>query len=360
MARRGRGEGTVGREGDRWVARVDLPPGPDGKRRRRRRRARTKTEAMEALKEMLKELEEVENPTGTRRTVGEAVQLYMTTRSDVNRSDGTVDIRESRARAIVKGLGSKQIGKLKVVDCDRFLREVAAGTYGRGRPLKADSVRRFKSLLIDVLRNEQRLGNLARNVAELAELPAFEIQAPADDDDGDSSTSIRRILSPSEFHALHNRATGSVQIIIDLCGRCGLRPSEARALRWTRVDLQERTIRIDAQMDSKNRLTKPKTRRSRRTVPIDSHTCQLLTSWQPLQHDQRARTWDRWDNTHDFVATTRVGTAHNGSNLRRSISGLCDDLDLDRYLPYELRNDQTVDSQAEDESDSGHPNEENR
>jgi len=288
------------------------------------------------LKELQKEVEAIDNPDGLRRTVAESVEFYLANRPNTGRAEMTIEIEASRGRTIAKGLGRREIGKLTVAECDRFLVKVAAGAFGR-KPLKADSVRRIRALLVAVLRNEQRLGNLARNVAELSEMPAFEQEAIADDDDGDSSSSVRRILSLDEYHRLRNGCDGAVQLFVDLCGRCGLRPSEARALRWSRLDLDEQTLRVDAQMSSKNKLVAPKTRRSRRTISIDRDTLLLLDRWRVDQTARRRSAGDRWDDQHDFVLTTRNGTAFDGSNLRDSLAVRCERLDLDVYLPYELR-----------------------
>ena len=273
---------------------------------------------------------------GLRRTVGEAVKFYIANRSKAGRSEKTIEIEESRGRTVIRGLGQREIGKLTVAECDRFLADLAAGKYGR-KPLQADSVRRFQSLLAKVIRNEQRLGNVAKNVAELSELPVFEARSVGDDDDGDSSTSIRRILDLGWYRLLRSGCTGSLQIFVDLCGRCGLRPSEAKALRWSRLDLDQGTLRIDAQLSSKNKLVAPKTRRSRRTISIDCDTAALLERWQPEQQGHRDQAGDRWDDSHDLVVTTRNGTPYDGSNLRSSLEVRCRRLDLDAYLPYELR-----------------------
>jgi integrase len=55
-------------------------------------------------------------------------------------------------------------------------------------------------------------------------------------------------------------------LLIDLSGRHGLRPAEARALRWSRVDLEARTLRIDAQINRRIEIVKAKTKRSVRTI----------------------------------------------------------------------------------------------
>lgn len=336
MSRRGRGEGTVGREGDSWVARIDLPVGPDGKRRRRRRRARTKSEALQALKELRAEIEAVDDPDGLRRTVAQAVEHFLSTRNNVGRSEKTIEIDHSRARTIVRGLGNRKLGNLTVNDCDRFLADLAAGEYGR-KMVKADTVRRHQALLTAAIRNEQRMGNVAKNVAELSELPRFTAPEVAEDDDGDSSTSVRRILTLGEYRRLHDACSGSLQILVDLCGRCGLRPSEARALRWSRVDLDDRTVRIDAQMSSANKLVAPKTRRSRRTVPIDDRTVELINAWSAAQEEKRTAAGQRWSNPHGLLVTSRYGSPYDASNLRKSLWRRCGMAGLDDYLPYELR-----------------------
>ncbi len=97
------------------------------------------------------------------------------------------------------------------------------------------------------------------------------------------------------------------------------------------------TLRVDAQMSSKNKLVPPKTRRSRRRVPIDDDTMSLLDKWRVEQLDEMSVAGTRWTAVHDFVITTRNGTAHDRNNLRRSLARRCEGLGLDSYLPYELR-----------------------
>ena len=329
MSRRARGEGTVLRDGDGWIARVDLPPGPNGKRRRRKRRARTKTEALQKLKELQAEVEAVANPYGMRRTVSEATRLFLDTQPKAGRSRKTIEIEESRARAIVDGLGQTEIGRLTVAQCDRFLADVRDGKFGRGGTLQPDSVRRIRSLLIRVLRNEIRIGNLATNPADLSVMPTFGTADILDDEHGDSSSSTRRTLSAEEFQKLYEVAELPLKLIVDLCGRNGLRPSEARALRWSRVDVARGTLKIDAQLSSSGRLTKPKTRRSLRLIAIDGQTVDLLVRWRELQ--------SRSDDGDHLVLTSEAGTAVDGSNLRRSMSASCEQAGIDRYVPYELR-----------------------
>ncbi|MFD1671353.1 tyrosine-type recombinase/integrase [Agrilactobacillus yilanensis] len=67
----------------------------------------------------------------------------------------------------------------------------------------------------------------------------------------------------------------------------GLRSGEARALKWTDVDLEAKTVNINKTMDYHNRnwfeTPAPKTAASRRTVALDDNTVVCLRAWQIAQ-----------------------------------------------------------------------------
>ena len=67
----------------------------------------------------------------------------------------------------------------------------------------------------------------------------------------------------------------------------GLRSGEARALKWTDVDLEAKTVNVNKTMDYHNRnwfeTPAPKTAASRRTVALDDDTVTCLGAWQDAQ-----------------------------------------------------------------------------
>ena len=336
MSRRARGEGTVLRDGDGWIARIDLPIGPDGKRRRRKRRARTKTEAFKALKELQAEVAELDNPYGLTRTVEQAVETYLADQPKANRAPKTVVMEVWRGKVVIAGLGRKQIGKLSVTDCDRFLRRAAAGEYG-SRTMSAPTVRRIRRFLINALRNEMRLGNLNRNVADLSVMPDIEKRQPIfDDDDGDSSMSVRRTLSYDGIPPLV--ADGPLPAS---CRRRPLRPQRPPPVGGSGTPLELCRPRGDDDHHQppdviRRRADPPKTKRSLRTIPIDETTADCLTIWRQSQDDSRQRAGRRWHDL-DLVVTTCYGSPINAPNLRRMMEAACAEVAIDRYLPYELR-----------------------
>jgi integrase len=107
----------------------------------------------------------------------------------------------------------------------------------------------------------------------------------------------------------------------------GLRPSEALALKWRHIDPDRQIVTVAASLsrlrneERKERgqswvVRKPKTKKSKDSVPVCASTMEALSKWRAKQKELRMLVGDLWvDN--DFVFTTEVG-APLGNNLRRA------------------------------------------
>ena len=73
---------------------------------------------------------------------------------------------------IVEGLGAVRLTALNGGGCDRFLQEAVSVAR---RPVGRSHLARLRQRLMGVLRNEMRLGNVARNLAEVSELPVAKV-----------------------------------------------------------------------------------------------------------------------------------------------------------------------------------------
>ena len=338
MSRRAPGQGSIIELADgTFKARVSLPTTLGRKRRHRIRRAKTRQEAEAKLQELLAQVASCDNPEGLTRTIRQAVHGFI--ESKCYRTPATRERDLWYAKVIIDAIGKKQIGDLTVAECDELLALAADGEFGR-RPIKIGSLRRIRSLLSNSLHNEMRLGNLGRNVAELSVLPApdvGELGTIDHDEDGEEPASVRRTLSYDECVRIWNAATWPLKLVIDLCGRNGLRPSEARALRWECVDLEAMTVLVDRQLSSTNRLSRVKTKKARRTIFIDSISRDALDEWADRQSAKRRAAGAQWNDKPAFIVTTRFGTPMDAANLRRALRLTCDRAGVDRIVPYELR-----------------------
>jgi integrase len=128
-------------------------------------------------------------------------------------------------------------------------------------------------------------------------------------------------------------------VLIDLSGRNGLRPAEARGLRWCNVDLDARTLRVDRQMNRANELAPVQTGRSRRMIRFDTHTADLLWDWHQQQQQAAVHARDAWvGNLDDLVATTQAGTALGQRNVHRSLKLACGRAGIEPAISaYDLR-----------------------
>ena len=263
--------------------------------------------------------------TNARRTVDEAIDDHREARETKGLSAGTLAQNRWQLDVIAEGLGRRRLAALTVADCDEFL-DAAAQGIGERRPISRNHIARIRFVLINVLANEMRVGQLSRNVAELAILPATTVEKKE-----------RRALTRDELSALLAAAKGSRLILIDLCARNGLRPAEARALRWADVDLDLGQLTVSGQLDRQNRRTKPKTKKSARSIQLDDTTVDLLQSWQITQAELRKTARNAWVEL-DIVASTARGNPVDRHSFARSLRGLCARCDIDPPIsPYELR-----------------------
>ena len=330
MARRSYGEGSVYPvpSGSGWMADVSVML-PSGKRKRVRRRAKNKTEAKRLLREIRDELSPSGEMPNRRRTVAAAVANYLAVREGSGLQPRTLDKDRRHAKIITAGIGGRRLEALTVDDCDRFLQAAAEGSFGA--PIGRPELRRLRQKLVRVIENEERSGLVARNVATLSVVP--------DESPNRIPRREPRAIPLAEIDRLISVSDGAIAVFIDLVGRNGLRPAEARGLRWSRVDLNASTVRVDAQMNRDNDLAKAKTKRSYRTIRVDAETHARLFAWQSTQSELAAAAGPAWSgNSNALLMTTALGTPINQRNVHRSLVLACHRAGIEpQVAAYDLR-----------------------
>ena len=333
MARRSNGEGSVYRskDGAGWIAAVELSPGPGGKRVRRRRRASTKAEAQALLREMRKEVAAHGHLGDAQRLVRETVDDYLKLRAEKGLAAKTLELEEWRAGLVVRGLGGRKVQALSVADCDAFLGRAATGDLstqtgvGRGQ-IGTPQLRRVRSFLVRALRNDMRLGFVSRNVADLSEVPTSDVE-----------TRPRRALNFYDLERLRVEATGVVAVLVEMMGRYGLRPAEARALTWSAVNWETRLLMVGPRLNRANERIGPKTRAAVRTLRLADDTLDILSRWHSEQDVYRSDAGAAWVET-DLVVTTAIGTATTFYSVPQALQSLCERAGISPAVsPYELR-----------------------
>ena len=271
------------------------------------------------------------------RQLRESLADYLKVRRAAGRADRTIELDRWMLGVIGQGLGNKRVDALTVSDCDRFLEAASVGEYGA--PIGRSALTRIRSTLIGVLRNDLRRGLVARNVADLSVMP-----------EDSKRGRERRSLTAVELRRLLSMSTGSTAILIDLSGRNGLRPAEARAVQWSGIDFVTGTLAIDAQMNRASERVEAKTKKAVRTIRIDGQTVARLLEWSETQAGHRGHAGPAWVAS-DLVVTARSGRPIMHRNFHRSLVAACARADINPPISaYELRHT-AITLQAE----AGHP-----
>lgn len=333
MGRRGHGEGALFYEEDRdrWVGLLELPPDGSGRRRRRKVTGRTKTDARRKMRQLQRRLEDG-RPTGDgSMTLGDLIERWLVdvlpARSRVQAKSTITNYRWAAGHAI-RGLGRRRLNELTPENVEALLRHLAEEGMAR------NSVMRVRSVLVMALKHAQRREIVARNVAELSEMPT----SARDRRSG-------RSLTLEQAHHLLDVAKGDrLGGLVTVGLMLGLRPGELCGLRWEDVDLDAGVLCVNQARkrttDDLGRETlvlgPPKTSKSRRALVLPQPVLAALREHAGLQQRERRAAGERWQDL-DLVFPTNVGTPMSPSNLRRDLARLTVTAGLGRWSPNELR-----------------------
>jgi integrase len=205
-------------------------------------------------------------------------------------------------RYIIPAIGRIKLGKLTPAHVQHLYREM------QDRGLSARTVQYTHAVLRRALKQAKRWGMVDRNVAEDVDPPRLkrnEIQ-PLDPDQ------TRRLLEAAEGDRLHAFYVVAVT--------AGLRPSEMLALRWSDVDLEAGTLRINRALSDGEFVT-PKTPRSRRKIELSNTARSALRAHRKGQLEEQMKKAGLWKD-HGLVFPSTVGTPLSHRNLVRSFKAL--------------------------------------
>jgi|SRR5215213_2678284 len=119
----------------------------------------------------------------------------------------------------------------------------------------------------------------------------------------------------------------------------GLREGEILGLRWEDLDFDKRLVHIRASLqriDKKLQLVGPKTKKSRRTLPIPENLLSSLRAHRTRQLEEKLQSGADW-REHGLVFTSSKGTPLFARNVIRSFHRLLANAKLKRCRFHDLR-----------------------
>jgi integrase len=328
--RRDRGAGSIYKDATRggYRGKVTL----DGKEYVRR--GKTRAEVVDRLNALMRDHARGVLAVNQTTTVAQLVEEYVD-RVVPNRKGGNLSPTHRYTYRWAAGIIATEVGKTRAAklttrDVERMLDRLAA------RPMARSSITKVLGVLRLTLDHAVRRGDLARNVATVAELP------------GDMIAERRRqSLTPNMAERLldglndeRNGAMFAMSLLL------GLRPGEAAGLYWQDIDGHVVNITRGRQTDERGRVEvvdNLKTTSAKRTLEMPDQLVDMLARHRTRQATERlaAATWV----DPQLVFATKVGTPLSTSAVRKQLADICTRLDVmvddpagpRPPLPYELR-----------------------
>jgi integrase len=322
MAKRLRGEGSVWLRADgRWCGAINLG-WEHGKRRRKYFYGQTAEQVQAAILRARADLAQGLPVVAERQTVEEFLGRWL--EDSVKPSVRPLTYEQYRQHVklyLAPLLGRHQLAKLAPQHVRAFIKQkLADGLSPRTVQLSLVILRR-------ALGQAVKDGLVGRNVAKLADPPRWK------------RPEIKPWEPAEAARFLDAIRTERLEAAYLLALSLGLRRGEVLGLRWSDVDLEGKTVTISqalARVGGKLEFIEPKSRQSRRTVPIHDGLVAALRNHRRRQFEERLAAGSRW---HDggLVFTTGIGTPLEPRALNEDFERVVMAAGLRRIRLHDLR-----------------------
>lgn len=238
------------------------------------------------------------------------------------------------------GLGHIELSKLTPQDVQKYL-NTKSGALQKRQPVQKEgepapepkllsprTVLYSRAILRRALGQAVKWGMAARNSAALVDPPKMNRKeiCPLD---ADGAKALLSEAKGTPYEALF-----SVGLAV------GLRLGEVLGLRWEDVDLKAGSLRVVNQLqriDGEYKLVEPKSKKSRRTIPLPKQAIEALKDLRLKQEFQKkpaaGEKWQSWG----LVFISELGTPLDERNVRRALYALLEKAKLPRVRFHDLR-----------------------
>lgn len=259
-----------------WGAVGDLGRGPDGKRRRKFVYGKTRKDVAERLKKLLADIQAGTFVDPGRLTVAQFLERWLedAARHTVRPVTYETYRRYLRVHAIPV-IGHLRLAKIQPTD----LQHLYASRLQAGKSRR--TIEQLHAILHRAFDQAVKWGLLARNPADAVDAPRPTKRQP-------------KVLTPPQAEQLMKALAGDrLAAMWYLALATGLRRAELVALRWTDLDLDNKTLRVERtaeEVEGQGLIwTPPKTEKGRRQVLLPDEAVALLRRHRARQAEERLK-----------------------------------------------------------------------
>jgi len=322
MARRIAGQGTIFPRADgRWCAALDLG-WQDGRRKRKYLYGSTADEVKDSLRRARDDRAAGLPVAVERQTVAQFLGRWL--EDSVKPSVRPLPHEQYQQHDkpyLTPMLGNHQLAKLAPHHVRSFIRaKLGAGLSPRTVQLSIVILRR-------ALEQAVKDGVCARNVAKLVDAPRWKRPEVKPWEKSEAARFLKTIKG--------ERLEAAYLIAIS----CGLRRGELLGLRWSDVDFAGKTVTVAqalARVGGKLQFIEPKSRQSRRVVPLHDGLVAALKNHRRRQLEERIAAGSRWHDN-GLVFTSGIGTPLEPRALNKDFERIIADAELRRVRLHDLR-----------------------
>ena len=307
--------GSLRKKGDRWYFSVEIPQ-TNGKRKRiERAGGRTKKEAQEKMKIFEAEVLKHGYKEESKMKFEELTEIWLKNHVSVNCKCSTLDTYKKYLKNhIVPELGAYKLTDLKPrIINDFFI------SFKRENKLEPNTIRTIRDILSSCL-------SYAVFPLELIDSnPCTSIKLPKMETKKDKKDIIT--LEDLEKILLYGQGRCNFNEMCILLYNTGLRVSEALALQWSDIDMDEKVIHVKHSINTKNsneyELTTPKTKTSIRDVYFNNDVEKILKTLKRKQNECKllyGSFYKRYE--HDFIFTNRNGSLQSRNTFANAARSL--------------------------------------
>lgn len=301
-----------------WCASVSMPDG-----RRKDFYCQTRSEAAKKLQKALQARDEGTLVVGKQPSLAQYVEDWLEHSVRPTTRPRTYLSYAERLRVhVLPTLGTTKLDALSPQQIQKlYASKLAAG-------LAPGTINGVNVVLHRALQQALKWGLVSRNVCTLVDVPQPK-PAPARPLDADELARFREVIEGDRYEYLW-------QVLVST----GLRFGEAAALRTEDIDLDGRKLHVRHTITREGNKgyawSEPKTRRSRRTIPLPALAVQALRNQQTLNKELRLAAGRHWTDL-DVVFPSGVGTPIREPHLLVHFHKLLDQAGLERRRIHDLR-----------------------